>query len=304
MKKFIIVLLSALAIAFVADRVLALGVDALYKSSNATDPYKVNRVVRDVKTDVVFMGSSRCHHNYVPSIIADSIGLSVYNAGLWGMQNIYFQYSLFQLLLDRYQPKAIVYEVHPIDILSTPYSGLERLNTLSPFIGQNADVDSLFRQADTYCYYKLSHLYRYNGGLMDYIAGTLFVNNSQADGGYKPLDMHVKADEMTDEFDFPDDAGKMKLFNQFIDTCQSRGIQLVFISSPMYHRSQSTLRQFARFDSIAKARDIVFLDFTERKPLCDSTALFADRGHFNDDGARYYSRLIAPELRSVIKAAK
>jgi len=300
MKKLLIFICSALALAFVADRVLALCVDWIYRQSKATDAYKINQTVREVKSDVLFMGSSRCHHNYVPSIISDSIGRSVYNAGLWGMMNIYYQYGLLQLMLDRYTPKVICYEVHPIDILATPYSDVERLNILSPFIGKNHELDSLFRKAGTYSYFRLSHLYRHNGKLMDYLAGTFFVDNSQSDNGYKPLYMQVKEGEMTDEFNFPVESGKFQLFNQFIDTCQSRGIRLIFISSPMYNRSASTLRQFERFDSIAQSRGLTFLDYTELQPYCDSTALFADRGHFNDTGARFYSKMVGGELKKIL----
>lgn len=299
MKKFVTWLVSIAVCLFVADRILALGCDWIYSKSQSTDTYKVNECVRNTKAEVLFMGSSRCHHDYVPSILQDSLGMSVFNCGLWGMRNIYYQWGMLNLILDRYTPKMICYEVHPIDILATPYSGKERINSLSPFIGQNDVVDSMFRDAGTYYYYQLSHLYRYNGGLVNDILGATFVENSQKDGGYKPLYKHIQKGEMTDVFDFPIDNDRLKLFNRFVSLCKSKGIKFVLFTAPTYNRDKTLYKFNSLVKKIAQEQGIDFIDNTELTPIYNDPDCFADRGHLNDHGAKKYSQIVGGQLKKV-----
>ena len=160
MKRFLCWLLMMLVILFGIDRSSSFIMGILYRNSKATNEYKINYVVNKMNQPVIFMGSSRCHHTYIPSIISDTLVLPVYNAGLWGEQNIYFQYGLLCDILSRYTPKVICYEIHPIDFMATPYSGIERISSLSPFIGRSKGCDSLFKLNHIYVEYKISHLYR------------------------------------------------------------------------------------------------------------------------------------------------
>jgi hypothetical protein len=274
--------------------------DKLYLRSQATDEYKVNQVVRNMDAEVVFMGSSKCHHSFVPSIIADSLNRTVYNAGLWGIKNIYFQYGLLNLFLERYTPKVICLEVHPCDVMQTPFSDLERIGSLAPFIGENAACDSLFKLAGTYYSYQVSHLYRYNSGLVNYILGSCFVENSQTDNGYKPLFKQASEDEKMDEFNFPMDERKISYLNKFIWKCKEKKIQLIFVSSPMYLTSTSYSTCMEFFQKVADENQLIFLNQTKESPLAGEQEFYADRGHFNDKGARLYSAIFGHLLKNIL----
>ncbi len=300
MKKFIGWILLLLVILFGIDRLSSILMGELYLSSKATNEYKINYVINKMNQPVVFMGSSRCHHTYVPSIISDTLGLPVYNAGLWGEQNIYFQYGLLCDFLSRYTPKVICYEIHPIDFMATPYSGIERISSLSPFIGRSKECDNLFKLNHSYIEYKISHLYRYNSTLISLIGGCLFSENSQKDNGYKPLFREVDASAKPDEFNFPLDCQRIKVLTDFVNICKSRHIKLIFLCAPMYKVSSSCIDAYKFVSIFSQQHHIIFINNLQDKRFVGMRNLCYDRGHFNDKGARIYSSVIANELKRFI----
>jgi len=277
-----------------------MGMSYINQRSNFTDSYKLNMDVYKIDEDILFMGSSRAHHVYVPSVIEDTLGTPVYNAALWGRENIYFQYAMLNLILERYTPTIIFYEVHPIDILKTSYSDTERLNILSPYIGISDATDSLMESTGKYTYYKLSHLYRYNGDLINDLCGITIIKNSQLDGGYKPLYAHVKAGEKPDDFNFPIDSVKLDLMNKFISLCKKNDIKLVFTCSPMYLRSPQIVETFDKFDSIAVSNQIPYIDNLSNAEIVNNPSFFADRGHLNDEGAHKFSSIFAHQAKNLL----
>ncbi len=299
MKKFIIWLTSLLIIFLCIDRIGGIIMERLYKSTKAVDEYKINSVVNKMNQPIVFMGSSRCHHGYIPSIISDSIGLPVYNAALWGERNIYFQYGLLCDFLERYTPKVICLELHPIDFLSTPYSDIDKISPLSPFIGLSQGCDSLFKIEHKFLEYKTSVLYRYNSSLVTLVDG-MFIKNSQKDNGYKPLHKIVELNARADEFNFPFDKRKIQILTNFINKCKKRKIQLILMSSPMYTISPSCKRAYHFVNKFAEKNHLIYIDHLNDTTFVGKQKFFFDRGHFNDTGAKIYSSLIGHELKNYI----
>ena len=107
----------------------------MYSQSNATDEYKISYSNATTCDSILFFGSSRTLHHYVPSIFEKELGLSCYNAADWGIKNIFYHYGQLSNILTRYTPKAIVFEIHPCDWLETPFSGKERAGALAPYCG-------------------------------------------------------------------------------------------------------------------------------------------------------------------------
>ena len=66
---------------------------------------------KEMKEDIIIMGSSRAIHHYVPRIIADSLGMSCFNAGQDG-NGIILQYGRWKMISERYTPKLIIYDVN------------------------------------------------------------------------------------------------------------------------------------------------------------------------------------------------
>lgn len=302
MKKFIKTLFIIIIITLVVDRAIGYIFQHFYQTTTTTDEYKICSVVCRTNAPVLFMGSSRCHHHYVPSIISDTLQQEVYNAGLWGMRNIYFQYGLLSNLLERYKPQTIFLEIHPIDYLQTPFSDVERVGNLTPFINYSSGCDEILKEAELYYKCQLSVLYRYNSELVNILIGNIS-DRSFNTQGYRPLEDQLDTlnQKITSEtFDFAPDKRKMYYLQAFINRCCVENINLVFLYSPMYATEEHT-NLFDIPDSIAQANHIPFINNYYLEGITGRPEYYADYGHLNDKGAHKYSSIIAPVLKKYTK---
>ena len=81
MKKLLYSLISFGVLLFVVDRIGGWGLDKLRNITHSQMYTKMNRIERGVTEDVVIFGTSRANHHYIPSILSDTLQMSVYNAG-------------------------------------------------------------------------------------------------------------------------------------------------------------------------------------------------------------------------------
>ena len=246
MRKLLKYILITVCLFFVFDRALGVLLKAMYRSSNATDEYKISYSNESTLDSVLFMGSSRCLHHYVPSIFEKELGLSSYNAGDWGIKNIYFHYGLLCNILERYTPKVIVLEIHPSEWLALPFSGTERAGSLAPYCGISEGCDEMLKLTGNYWAYRLSISYRYTGSIPNLLTGKLGTMDRSLKG-WKPLEglidtIGVKAEE----YPFPIDKQRIALLQRFVETCKERHIQLIMIVSPMYICSEKDAFRYPR----------------------------------------------------------
>ena len=270
----------------------------MYRSSNATDEYKISYSNESTLDSVLFMGSSRCLHHYVPSIFEKELGLSSYNAGDWGIKNIYFHYGLLCNILERYTPKVIVLEIHPSEWLALPFSGTERAGSLAPYCGISEGCDEMLKLTGNYWAYRLSISYRYTGSIPNLLTGKLGTMDRSLKG-WKPLEglidtIGVKAEE----YPFPIDKQRIALLQRFVETCKERHIQLIMIVSPMYICSEKDAFRYPR--EFAKKNHIPFIDHYRDTSFVGKAELFYDFGHMNKYGAERYSNIVCKELKAII----
>lgn len=301
MEKFIKSLLIIILLTVIADRALSYVVNIFYKTTTTTNEYKINTVIYKMDAPVVFMGSSRAHHHYVPSIIEDSLNVGVYNAGLWGMRNIYFQYAFLNNILKRYTPKVIILEVHPIDFLQTPFSDIETVGPFTPFIGYTPECDEVLKKAGLYYRGQISHLYRYNGQFANILSGNITTRSFSSDKGYKPLQgkLDTTFKIKPEKFPFPVDRERVKYLQAFIDKCKEKNIKLIFTFSPMYAVEKSNLFEVPNL--LARKNNIPFLNYYDLKGITGHAEFYYDFGHLNDEGAKQYSRFIGGKLKHYLK---
>jgi hypothetical protein len=301
MKNFLKRLLIIIIITLAVDRALFYVVKYFYKTTTTTDEYKLSSVMSTMNDPVVFMGSSRCHHNYIPSVIGDTLKMGVYNAGLWGMRNIYFQYGLLCNILERYTPQTICLELHPIDYLQTPLSQAESVSVLTPFINYSSGCDEVLKQAGFYYKCELSGLYRYNSEFPNILMGNLGQRSSPADKGYKGLtgELDTTFKITPEKFPFPVDANKMHYLQAFIDKCKEKKIRLIFLCSPMYAVDKTSAFNFPA--DIARKNGITFIDHYYLKGITGHPEYYYDFGHLNTIGSKKYSSIVASELKQYIK---
>lgn len=295
MKKILIHILIIAALFFVFDRATGFVLKQLYSQSNTTDEYKIGYANMETRDSLLFMGSSRCLHHFVPSIFEEGLGMTCFNAADWGIKNIYFHYGLLGNILSRYTPKAIVFEVHPCDWLDTPYSGTERAGSLAPFCGMSKECDEMLKISGNYWPYRLSVVYRYTGSLPALLFGR-WGGMDRSLKGWKPLDGQMDTTGIqAEEFLFPILQQKLQLMEQFIMDCQAKGIWLGIIVSPMYVCSEQDVFKVPR--DLAAKYDIPFFDHYRDTTFMSHANLFYDYGHLNREGATIYSKKVCEELK-------
>ena len=299
MKKLLIHILIIAGLFFVIDRAGGLLLKQLYSKSNATDEYKIGYANAETNEDLLFMGSSRCLHHFVPSVFEKAYGMTCFNAADWGIKNIYYHYGLLGNILSRYTPKIIVFEIHPCDYLDTPYSGTERAGSLAPFCGMSDACDDMLKMAGKYWSYKLSTVYRYTGSLPNLIFGH-WGGMDRNLKGWKPLDGSLDTTSLkAEEFPFPVHQEKVKLLERFIQDCQAKGIKLSFIVSPMYICTTQDVYKIPR--GLAERYNISFFDYFRDPQFTGHAELFYDYGHLNREGAILFSQKVSNDLKDFIK---
>lgn len=298
MKKILIHILIITVLFFIFDRATGFVLKQLYSYSNATDEYKIGYANTETNDDLLFMGSSRCLHHFVPSVFEKAYGMTCFNTADWGIKNIYYHYGLLGNILSRYTPKAIVFEIHPCDWLDTPYSGTERAGSLAPFCGMSQSCDEMLKIDGKYWAYRLSVVYRYTGSLPSLLFGR-WGSMDRSLKGWKPLDgqldtMGVKAEE----FPFPIHQQKLQLFEQFIKDCQAMNIKLILIVSPMFICTEQDVFKVPR--DLANKYNVPFFDYFRDSQFLDHAELFYDFGHLNRKGAIFFSNKVCNELKKYI----
>lgn len=289
-KYTIIVVVTLIAVDFAVG---LLG-SKLRTSAKGGDTARFEYINHDSRDSVLIFGSSRAFHHYVPAILEDSLGMSVYNAGADG-NGIILSYMQLQTLLQHHKPKMIIYDVYPpFDLAegdNSKYLGRQRY-----FYGESPAVDSVFwRISPSERVKMLSNMYRYNSDLLQLVADCLSPKQSDIKG-YRP--QHGTSDFIVEkDADFKLDSLKLEYFNRFIDLCRANNIDLRLVFSPRYYAENQPSTGYEVARKIAADKGMTIHDYLQATPFDTDKSLFKDSQHLNDDGAKAFTKLIVKNLR-------
>ncbi len=293
--------LAVIAAAWLAvDRLGSWGMAWAFRHTHYTKVQKIREIADAVDADVVLLGTSRCEFHYVPSVIADTMGMSVYNAGIDASSNIYSQYMVLSYLLQHYRPKVVCLDTGESEFAESEAGiDFDQIGIFAPLYGHCAAADSMFGVAGTSAFYQLSHLYRYHSNA-DLVLGGLFAApDPDEDCGFHPL---PAVSTPPAGFIYPPalvtDHRKVDMFHRFIGLCRSKGIQLVLSISPSLAQVDSTYYGVIR--DIAAEQGIPLLDYDTSNLFCDHLEYFRDEAHLCGDAARLFSAIFAHDLRETI----
>jgi hypothetical protein len=294
MKKFFIKLFVFVALLYGADIFAGRCFDYLAEHSKGGDTARHNYINLGTTEDMLIMGSSRAFHHYDPTILEDSLGMSVYNCGQ-NANGILLCYMQLCNILERYQPKVIIYDVMPsYDCYKEPdnakYLAWERR-----FYGK-PEIDSVFWDINPYERYKMhSNLYRHNSKFLFLI--TDFINPFHGYAkGYSPIDGVMDYDLVEDSQEKDAevvDSLKVKYLDKFIQKCRSKHVCLVFTVSPLYKQKPDN---FQPVKAIADKYGIPFISHYQDSIFVGHKEFFSDASHMNRVGAEKYTKLIAADL--------
>ena len=138
----------------------------------------------NLETDLVFLGSSRARHHYVPSIFKDTLRMLSFNCGLDG-NGIVSMYGIYKILSSRKSPRVVVYDLHELFDIQTNDNS-KYLASLKMAYDHDC-IDSIFWDISPNERIKMrSNLYRYNSMLLP-ILSDYFSPHETYNYGYSPL---------------------------------------------------------------------------------------------------------------------
>lgn len=260
-------------------------------------------VVEKVNTDVVIIGSSKASHHYVPSILSDSLGMSVYNGGQDGCFFLY-QNCLINILMDRYHPKMIIWDIQPSSFYGDNAAAeYQNFRYLSPYYLKNKWVTEYINSESAKMRFRmLSEMFAYNSKFLNYLF-PLISNASPTHEGYLPLEnegyvypsLLPEVAKESDEYVPMED--RLALLAQTIKRCKENRIRLCLFISPEYSiKTDAYLLAVKDLQEVARIYGIDCHDYSSDSIFMNDSTLFKDASHLNDKGARVFMNRILKDF--------
>lgn len=300
MKKYILRIILFFILVALVDKSIGAVLD--YFRDNARGGYnkELNYVFNQVQPDILILGSSRALHHYVPDILEDSLKMSCYNAGS-NACSIIPMYCRFRNVVERYTPKIIIYEVYS----ETDYfvNDITRNEEDVRLYYDNDAIRKVYNDVKPNDKLKMvSSLYRYNSKIGRTI-GSFFEKPHPVSKGYSPFSGVITQEPIKIETHKGDvDSVKIKYLKKLIEDSKDSGISLVFAVSPWYKCPSD--EELDLIKSICSQYEVPFISHLRDGRIYTNKALFTDQAHLNDRGARYYSSIIASEIKKITSDAQ
>lgn len=300
MKKYLLKIALFFAIVAVVDFCFGKVGDYLRDHTRSGVSEKVHYICEQCDEDIIMMGSSRMQHHYVPQIFEDSLGMNCYNAGMDG-NGILLSYGFLKMILERYTPKIIIYDVSGFDMYvddNTKY-----LDFMKPYyFNEHESVAGIFDDVDAMERWKMcSSLYRYNSKLLQFIGDNIH-STSTLEKGYDPIyrtmnyDPQIPKDENRER---EVDSLKMNYLIKFIDLAREHNVKLFFAASPTYF-GELKAADNAPIKKLNEEMNLCFMDYYYDSLLCSSKEYWSDGTHMNDKGAQEYTKVFVSRLKTII----
>lgn len=307
MKRFI----SKIAIIAVAAYLIALGLDAMIShgmANSAGHPHQAWREIRsgNYASDIVIMGTSRALEHYDPKIIDSITGLQSYNLGMGGyginVQLVKYHYFC------RYniKPKYLIYDVDQLLLSTMKVPHQHQSEQFLPLFYDGVIRDDLMHVGYSWMDANIP-MVRYWGyqihskrGILECLGLKHYCDYPSYRGHMPDPDpWDVSRLQFSDSIPTHVDEEAKMMFLNFVQECRECGVQLIFVTSPVYYRyvemSPDWNQYVLWYDSIAKANDISYLNYMDH-PICKDSTMFNAGVHLTPTGTKVWSAILSNEL--------
>ena len=301
MKRFIIKIVVFFLIIAVIDQIGGRFLKYIDSHSQYGDAFTREYITSRCTEDVIIMGSSRGNHHYDPQIINDSLNLSCYNCAYdaLGILNMYGRYLL---MIRTHTPKILIYDIFaPNEIYGDEKDHLKFLDGMKQY-ANTPQVMGIFDDIAPMEHYKLqSRLYQYNTKLF-YMLSEIKGKWTPAKLGYRPLDgtMEHQPKPYSAEYTNQEpDSVKLKYMRKLIHAAQTKGTKVILCISPRYGASPNG--DLDPIIELAKEEQVPLLNHYTDKRFTTKKEYFKDSFHLNHTGATAYTKMIASEIKPLLK---
>jgi hypothetical protein len=296
--RFLLNISVLILLVVAADQAIGSVLRHFYFRQVAGDLYRATYTMDSTTEDIIVLGSSRANHHYVPSVFEDSLKMSFYNGGRDGsfvLSNVAF----FKAIVKRYNPKIILFDIDPEELLYTTDS-YEKLSALLPYYRTHPEIRSIIELRGPYEKYKhFSAIYPFNSCILSIGIGNMEMNKNRKGDikGYVPL---KKTQRDTIPKPVPSNKGtldhyKLEALTDMMQYCTSHNITLRLIFSPVYTVTDSS-ENMDVIEQIARKYQTPFWNFSTDTSFLSSPEYFYDFRHLNQTGANNFSKVIVRRL--------
>lgn len=298
MKKFIIKLFVFFAVIILLDIALGCIFDYFRANAKGGATHRDNYICRDMISDVVMVGSSRCEHHYNPLIIEDSLKMTCYNAGQSG-NGIIVAYARYLMSCERKKPQLIIYDINPDFDLLVGYDNHRYLTWLKPYYDKNY-VRDIFESIDSTEKYKMmSQMYRYNSRFIEILIDYIHPIFDESIQGFVPCNSEmdktkINVKEMNNsKVSYKFDSLKLSYIQKFIDIVGQDKL-IISISPRWYGLDEESYKPLLE---ICKEKNVRFVNFSNDPKYVHNDFFFKDGTHLNARGADEFTRDLIKYLR-------
>lgn len=299
MRKVIIYIIGTILCLTIAD--ITFGICSKYYIKNypLIGRYQpLDRLIKEVNTDIICIGNSAILNSVNPEIIEDSLSMTCYNGGTTG-QGVFFFETIIDCILQRHTPKMFVIGLRPEEVGGNIGEGI--YDVLKPYYGIGyTSIDDHFNNIGGFDRFLLhSNLLRYNTIWVRVLLYMLFDDTTYSQNGFMPKNIpaHIPQLKQLKTHEEPIKA-KLECIERIIKKSQARNVDIVICYPP-------TLYSFNQNDDIPCVKAIkdlcrhynvlCMIDYNN-KYFHKHPELFYDNGHVNKDGADKYSIFLATNI--------
>lgn len=257
------------------------------------DNFRLNRV----NTDIVLVGSSRCTHHYVSTMLRDSINAclgenySIFNCGVDG-RTVNSNSCAAESIMNRYSPKLLIF-----DVSDSEFSDVrtEEMESSAVNYSDNSFVREYLNDMGNKERVKVaSNMFRFNRRLAHIVQS--FVNKPE-NTGYEPIHGGMTADPeyKTREIKPVQQINEYsrEVFTKVLQTAKDKGIFLVVVASPRFRPTDNNIF----LTNLCQQYEIPFIELYDLEEFNSHPEYFKDRSHLNDEGAQLFTSFFFQELK-------
>lgn len=297
--KAILSVLMIIAFVIILDLVVGIAGRIAFKHlpDNQEEFSRMNYSISKSESDCIILGSSHASHHYNPDIFADSLRMTVYNAGREG-HGITYSLALFKAIISRHTPKMVILDIK----YEESDEWLCRVRDLKPYF---KDYPSAFEidvkvNGSSEPFRMMWNSYMYNSTFLSLLKSYMIGSRPNYKcNGYDPIPIkETKSNVVKDQVE-PVKAAN-PLYNECLEElasiCSEKGIMLMTVSSPTLVRFKYQSQATPIIDSLG----LTFLDHFNDEYFLSHPELFRDGDHLFENGADIFSSMICSEILSVI----
>ncbi len=283
----------------------------LYFNQKAGQDKIINYGFAECKADVLILGSSRAQHHYDTQILSHHLQMSCYNLGING-QSILMPYAQIKIILNRYSPKIILFELDPNRVYFNQ-SDYDKLSILLPYYNKYPEIRPIIQLKSSYEQVKLlSSIYPFNSSIMNILRfnTNIDINRKWDINGYVPIKNQTLNTSMLKIYKAPDnqteiDTNMLNSLKDIIHICNRKRVALFFVCSPVFHSNREKKSDYShsskRTIELLKQENANFLDFSNDTSFINNAVFFSDKEHLNSKGADRFSNILGEYLKNLSK---